>query len=92
MERLSDNSLLTFLATLNGSGLVAKLHPTHNPTDYILPGSFVHGILQPRILKWAAISFPGDLLDLGIEPRSPALQADPLPTELQEKLLNNTHC
>ena len=28
---------------------------------------------------------PGDLPNLGIEPRSPALQADSLPTELQGK-------
>ena len=25
--------------------------------DCSLPGSFVHGILQARILEWAAISF-----------------------------------
>ena len=42
-----------------------------------LPGSSVHGILQGRILKWIAISFPGELPDSGIEPGSPALQADP---------------
>ena len=29
---------------------------------------------------------PGDLPDPGIEPRSPALQADALPSELQEKI------
>ena len=28
---------------------------------------------------------PGDLPNLGIEPRSPALQADALPSEPQEK-------
>ena len=31
--------------------------------------------------------FPGDLPNPGIEPWSPALQADSLPTELQGKLL-----
>ena len=41
-------------------------------------GSSVHGILLARILEWVAIS-PGDLPDPGIEPRSPALQADSLP-------------
>ena len=37
---------------------------------------------------WSGLSFPspGDLPDPGTEPRSPALQADSLPTELQEKL------
>ena len=29
-----------------------------DPTDYSLPGSVVHGILQAQILEWAAISFP----------------------------------
>ena len=28
-----------------------------DPTDYSLPGSSVHGILQARILEWVAISF-----------------------------------
>ena len=51
-----------------------------NPMDYT-----VHGILQPRILEWVAFSFPGDLSNPGIEPRSPALQADSLPTELSGK-------
>ena len=38
---------------------------------YSLPGSSVHGILQARILEWAAVlSPPRDLPDLGIEPLS----------------------
>ena len=28
-----------------------------DPLDHGLPGSSVHGILQARILEWAAISF-----------------------------------
>ena len=48
------------------------------------PGSSVYRISQARILDWIAISFPkGDLHNPGIEPRSPALQVDSLPTELQ---------
>ena len=39
----------------------------------------VQGILQARILQWAAISLSGDLPYPGIEPGSPALQADSLP-------------
>ena len=42
--------------------------------DYILPGSSVYGILQARILEWAAISFSRDLLHPEVKPRSPALQ------------------
>ena len=62
--------------------LVAPPCPTVcNPVDYSPPGSSVHGILQARILEWVAISFFRDLPDPGIEPRSPVLQADSLPTE-----------
>ena len=44
----------------------------------------VHGILQARILEWVAFS-PGDLPNPGIEPRSPALQANSLLAEPQGK-------
>ena len=49
--------------------------------DCSLPGSSIHGILQARILEWVAVSFSRGLPDLGIEPRSPALQADALTSE-----------
>ena len=52
-----------------------------DPNDYIPPGSSVHRILWARILEWAAILFPGDFSDPGMEPTSPVLQADPLPAE-----------
>ena len=42
----------------------------------------VHGILQARILEWVAVPSSGDLPNLGIEPRSPALQVNSLPAEL----------
>ena len=45
-------------------------------------GSSVHGILQARILSGLPFPSPGDLPDPGIKPRSPALQADSLPTEI----------
>ena len=39
---------------------VAQLCPTlYDPMDCSLPGSFVHGILQARILEWVAIPFSG---------------------------------
>ena len=41
-----------------------------DPMDYT-----VHGILQARILEWAAVPNPG------IKPRSPTLQVDSLPAE-----------
>ena len=52
-----------------------------DPTDCSPPGSSLRGISQTRILEWVAIPFSGDLPDPGIEPRSPALQADSLPLE-----------
>ena len=47
-------------------------------------GSSVHDIFQARILE-LPFSSPGDLPNPGIEPWSPALQADSLLTELQGK-------
>ena len=44
--------------------------------------SSVHRILQTRILEWVAMPFSRDLPDLGLEPRSPTLQADSLLFEL----------
>ena len=45
------------------------------PMDCNPPGFSVHGIVQARILEWVAVLLPG------IEPASPALQADSLPSE-----------
>ena len=46
-----------------------------DPIDGSPPGSPIPGILQARTLEWVAISSPGGLLDPGIEPGSPPLQA-----------------
>ena len=47
------------------------------------------GILQARILEWVAIHSPGDLLNPGIEPGSPELQVDSLPSEPPRKPKRN---
>ena len=71
--RLSDE--------LNCEVKVAQLCLTLcDPMDYT-----VHGILQPRILEWVAFPFSRGSSQPRIEPRSPALQADSLPAELQGK-------
>ena len=74
-----------------------------DPMNCSPPGSSVHGISQPRMLEWVAISsFPGELPDPGTEPASPALQADSSPAEpsrkpphymisMQVKATPNTH-
>ena len=59
---------------------VAQSCPTLcGPMDCSLSGSSIHEIFQARVLEW--IPSPGDLPDPGIEPGSPALQADALPSE-----------
>ena len=60
---------------------------TCNPMGCSLPRSSLHGVLQARILEWLPFPSPGDLLDTGTEPGSPALQADSLPSEPQKKPL-----
>ena len=44
-----------------------------------------HGILQARILDWVTFPFSRDLPKPGIEPRSPTLMVDSLPTVPQGK-------
>ena len=55
--------------------------------DFSPPGSPVHGISQARIVEWVTIFSSRELPDIGIEPGSPALQANSLPSESQGKPL-----
>ena len=45
----------------------------YDPMDCSPPDSSVHGILQARILEWAAMPSSRGLPDPGIEPKSSAL-------------------
>ena len=37
---------------------IAQLYPTlSDPMDCSLPGSYIHGIFQARVLEWGAIAF-----------------------------------
>ena len=68
--------------TLKVAVLVTQSCPTlWDPMDYSQSGSSVHGIFQAKVLAWQPFAFPGDRPNPGTEPRSPALQADPLPSE-----------
>ena len=49
-----------------------------DPMDCSPPGSSVHGILPARILEWVAMPSSRGSSHSGIEPLSPALQADSL--------------
>ena len=61
---------------------VAQSCPTLcDPVDCSPPGSSVHGILQQESWSGLPLPSPGDLPDPGMEPRSPALQADALTSE-----------
>ena len=66
--------------------IVVQLCPTLcDSMDCSPSDSSVHGILQARC--WSGLPFPppGYLPDPGIEPGSPALQSDCLPSELPGK-------
>ena len=52
-----------------------------NPMEWNSPGASVHGIFQARILEWVTIPFSREFHEPGIEPGSPVLQEDSLPSE-----------
>ena len=64
-------------------GILKKSHAVSCPTLCDPMDYTVHGLLHARILK--PFLSPGNLPNPGIEPRSPALQADSLPAEPQGK-------
>ena len=67
---------------------VAQSCPTLcDPVDCSLPASLSMGFSRQEY--WSGLPFPspGDLPDLGIEPRSPTLEADALTSEPPGKLL-----
>ena len=52
-----------------------------DPTDCSSPGSSVHGLLQTRIMLWAAMPSSGDLPNPEMKPRSPTFWVDSSPSE-----------
>ena len=72
-------TILRYLCVLSRSVMSDSLrsHGLYNP-----PGPSVHGEFS-RQEYWSGLPCPppGDLLNPGIEPRSPTLQADSLPAE-----------
>ena len=70
------------VSKLNVKMKVKVSYPTLcDPMDCSPPGSSVHGSSHAKTLEWVAINSPGDRPHQEIEPRSPALQADSLPSE-----------
>ena len=84
------NANITKILVANGGdGLVAKLCLTlMTPWTAVYQAPLFMGF--PRQEYWSSLPFPslGGLLDPGIEPGSPAFQADSLPTWLPD----NTYC
>ena len=80
VSRIGLNRFSLLQMAVKGKVLVAQLCLTLcDPTDCSLPGSFVHGILQTRILEWVAMpSSRGS--SPGFEPGSSALQETILAT------------
>ena len=49
--------LLQCMKVKNESKVAQSCPTLSNPIDCSLPGSFVHGIFQARVLEWGAIAF-----------------------------------
>ena len=57
---LTTQQLLEVMGSSRQAMTMATASLVHNPTDCSLPGSSVQGIIQARILEWAAMpSFRG---------------------------------
>ena len=80
-EKLNNNKKCRFVFHESESEVAQSCPTLCNPMLYSLPDSSIHSIFQARILEWLPFPSPGDLFNPGIEPRSPALQADSLPSE-----------
>ena len=75
-----------------GGGVVAKSCPTlATPWTAVYQAPLPRGVSRQEY--WSGLPFPspGDLPNPGIEPGSPALQADSLPTELSGKPYYNKY-
>ena len=61
------------------------------PTRLLRPWDFLSILLPSRQEYWNGLPFPspGDLTDLGIEPGSPALQTDALPSDPSGKPIHS---
>ena len=67
---------------LNYCCLVAKSCPTlYNSRNQSMPGFSIHGISRQEYSNGLLFPFPGDLLDSGMKPMSPALVGEFFTTE-----------
>ena len=80
LENFYEHSLFSrmdapfFILSILYNVLVTQLGSTLcDHMDCSAPGSSVNGIVQARILDWLPFPSPGELPDLGIKSRSPAM-------------------
>ena len=79
--------IVQLLEYYSSSCLVAQSYPTESCNLWTVAHQASPSMEFSRQEYWSGLPFPspGDLSNPGIEPRSPALQADSLPAEPQEK-------
>ena len=75
-----DFWIFNFNPSVQFSSVTQSCPTLCDPVDCSPPGSSVHVIYQARILEWVAMPSSRDLLNPGIEPRSPTLQVDSFPS------------
>ena len=86
MGRQSPVEMTLCCAALSWSVVSDSLQP--HGLYVACQGPLSMGILQTRILEWAAMPSSGDLPNPGIEPGTPLLQMGVLPSELPRKPKN----
>ena len=84
------------MSTLNGISEYLRMKESESVSQSVMSDSLrPHGLSMEfsRRDYWNGLPFPfpGDLPDSGIEPGSPALQADSLPSELPRKPILEYH-
>ena len=74
-------ALIFYLCSESESEIVKSCPTLCDPMGCSILSSSIHGIFQARVLSGVPFPSPVDLSNPGIEPGSPALQADALPSE-----------
>ena len=81
------------LIDVDGGGLVAKSCLTlETPWSVASQAPLSMGLYRQEYWRELPFPSPGDLPNPGIKPKTPALQADSLPSETQRKNLSDLYC
>ena len=79
-KQMPDVTLLPWWVCMSAKLLQSRL-TLWEPTDCSPQAPLSMGIFQARILGWVAMPSPGDIPNPGIDPRSPTLRVESLPSE-----------